>query len=264
MVVFTAAALLSVVAGPLSAQSDLPLEERVLRLETMLSSGTLVELLQRVEALQAELQALRGEIEEQSHAVSRVKKDQRELYLDIDRRMTKLETTGTQAAAATGSGDASEATAGGTGTDSTVVSVDESTVTNTASIDPIKEQDAYQTAFNLLKSGRYEEAGEAFRSFLNDYGSGKYADNAQYWLGETYYVRQRFEEAVHHFLTLTEIYPNSAKFPHALLKIGYSQAELGQQDAAKKTFGELISRFPQTPAAKNAEKRLERMKSTTG
>ena len=247
------------------------MEERVKRLETMLKSGTLIELLQRVEALQNELQALRGEIEVQGHQISQLKSRQRELYLDVDQRVNKIETSVVQPATVeTDTAAHTEQTAAVDSTESTqaVVAVDTQSVVDAEAtgdaIDPIKEQDAYQTAFNLLKTGRYKEAGNSFDDFLAVYGAGKYADNAQYWLGETFYVRQRFEEAIGHFRTLTENYPNSAKFPHALLKIGYSQVELGQVDEARQTFDALIAKFPQTPAARNAEKRLERLNSSAG
>ncbi|MBS37926.1 MAG: tol-pal system protein YbgF [Thiotrichales bacterium] len=268
-----------VATAPVLAQTELPIEERLKRLETMLNSGTLIELLQRVEALQKELQALRGEIEVQGHQISQLKSRQRELYLDVDQRVNKIETsivqpatveTDTATAPATDTVAQTEQTAAVDSTESTqtVAAVDTQSVVDAEAtddaIDPIKEQDAYQTAFNLLKTGRYEEAGNSFDAFLAVYSAGKYADNAQYWLGETFYVRQRFEEAIGHFRTLTENYPSSAKFPHALLKIGYSQVELGQVDEARQTFDALIAKFPQTPAARNAEKRLERLNSSAG
>jgi tol-pal system protein YbgF len=254
-----AATLWSVAAPSVLAQSTIPIEDRLSRLETMLNSGALIELLQRVEALQHEVQALRGELEEQTHAVSQLKKRQRELYLDTDRRIEKIETSGVQVTenntgAAISAADTTNT--GGAAIDSAAV---DSSVINDNGIDPIAEQDAYQTAFNLLKTGQYKEAGTAFQTFIADYGQGKYADNAQYWLSETYYVRQQFEEAVNQFRLLTTSFPNSAKFPHALLKIGYSQAELGRNDEAKQTFAELISKFPHSTAARNAEKRLQKL-----
>ena len=256
LLTISAAALLSAVAAPVAAQSEVPVEDRLSRLESMMNSGTLIELLQRIESLQAELQALRGEIEEQTHGVSQLKKRQRELYLDIDRRINKIETSGVQMPAGDES-DGSAANTGETGTNDgggiDVGAVD----TPTNGIDPIKEQDAYQSAFNLLKTGQYEEAGAAFEGFIGEYGQGKYADNAQYWLAETFYVRQRFEDAVSQFRVLTASFPNSAKYPHALLKIGYSQAELGRTDEARQTLDELIAKYPQTSAARNAEKRLQ-------
>ena len=284
-VTITAAVFISAAAISASAQAPVPIEERVKRLETLLSSGTLIELLDRVESLQAEVQSLRGEVEEQTHAVSQLNKRQRELYLDVDRRLSNIETMAVAAPESTdpaipaagtntvGDGDTAStgvtvAAADTTPADSATEAVsgtDTSTAVAAADpVDAIREQDAYQTAFTLLKTGRYEEAGDAFRTFLDDYSTGKYADNAQYWLGETYYVRQRFAEAVQQFRVLAQRYPDSAKFPHALLKIGYSQSELGQNAAAEQTFNELIARFPQSPAARNAEKRLERMRADTG
>ena len=254
-----AVTLTGAAAAPAFAQSEVPVEDRLTRLETMLNSGTLIELLQRIENLQSEVQTLRGELEEQSHAVSQLKKRQRELYLDIDRRIVKIETTGVQVTddSSGSADDTSDANSSG-GATADVATADSDVVSDNG-IDPIQEQDAYQTAFNLLKVGQYEEAGAAFEVFIGEYGKGKYADNAQYWLAETFYVRQQFEEAVTQFRQLTASFPDSPKFPHALLKIGYSQAELGRNDEAKQTFNELISKFPQTSAARNAEKRLAKL-----
>ena len=233
---------------PAYAQSESTLEERVERLERAINSETLVELLQQVQRLQREVQELRGELEVQSHEVSQLKQRQRELYLDIDRRMTKLETAKPPLAA-----DDETATTGDDGGSETTA---DTGGTVTAEVDPGEEREAYQSAFNLLKTGRYEDAAVGFSEFLVTYPEGEYSDNAQYWLGEAYYVTSAFEPALAEFQKLVTTRPNSAKVSHALLKIGYILDELGQKDAAVKTLKELIEGFPSTTAARLAKERL--------
>ena len=89
-----------------------------------------------------------------------------------------------------------------------------------------------------------------------EYLTGSYADNALYWLGETYYVRHRFEQAVREYERLVATYPNSQKLPDALLKIGYSHDELGNTAEAERVLGQLIQSHPQSTAATLARKRL--------
>ena len=125
-----------------------------------------------------------------------------------------------------------------------------------AGIDPFAEQQAYQTAFDLLKSGRYEDAAGAFMQFIADFPAGSYADNARYWLGETYYITRRFEPALQEFERLVSMHPDSSKLTHALLKIGYAHDELGNEAEAERVLGDLIARYPQSAAAGLARKRL--------
>ena len=125
-----------------------------------------------------------------------------------------------------------------------------------AGVDPFAEQQAYQSAFDLLKSGHYEDAAAAFTQFIAEFPAGSYADNARYWLGETYYITRRFEPALQEFQRLVSTYPDSQKLTHALLKIGYVHDELGNKAEAERVLGDLIERYPQSAAAGLARNRL--------
>jgi len=99
---------------------------------------------------------------------------------------------------------------------------------------------------------------------FGQYPNSAYADNAQYcnaqyWVGEAYYVARKFDPAIMEFSKLIQAYPESAKLPHALLKIAYSYDELGQKAEAKAKLQELINGYPGTTAAKLAEERLQRL-----
>ena len=221
------------------AQGELTVEERVGRLETVAGAEALVELLRQAQRLEREVREVRGELEVQAHELSQLKRRQRELYLDIDRRVNGLETA--RPAPVT------ERTA----------TPDASPVT--AEADPGEEREAYQSAFNLLKAGRYEDAAVGFSEFLSAYPSGEYSDNAQYWLGEVYYVTRAFGAALEEFEELVRTRPGSAKLSHALLKIGYIQDELGEKEAAVRTLTDLMERFPTTTAARLAQERLRQI-----
>ena len=126
-------------------------------------------------------------------------------------------------------------------------------------IDNEMSEAAYRDAFSLLKAGQYEESIAAFSEFLQLYPNSQYADNAQYWLGETHYVKREFEPAVVEYRKLLENYPVSKKQSHAMLKIGYSYHELGQLDQARAVLEDLRNRYAGTTAARLAEERIQRM-----
>ncbi len=254
-----------------AARSALPLEARVARLERVVESQALVEILMRLDQLQRDIQELRGASEEQGHALEGIKQRQRELYLDVDRRLRELELklskaqqTPVPVQGATGSASAAVAppltaaeAAPAAGAGATAAATAAATAVN---VDPLEEQAAYQQAFNVLKDGRYEEAIAAFEKFLVRYPKGQFADNAQYWLAEANYVMRRFPTAIEEFNKVLVSFPDSQKIPDAMLKIGYCYYELKKWDQARKILQELTQRFPDTTAAQLAKNRLHRMK----
>jgi tol-pal system protein YbgF len=173
------------------------------------------------------------------------RKQQRDLYADLDRRMKAVElrgSAGTGAGAGAGDAPAGTAATGGAG--------------DAAGSD---DKAAYQTAFGLLKDGQYDRAIAAFQKFLASFPTSQLSDNGQYWLGEAYYVNRSFPEAQAAFQRVVDKYPQSRKRPDALLKIGYCQYELKQPDLAKNTLTVVTTQFPDTPAAHLAQQRLEKM-----
>ena len=124
-------------------------------------------------------------------------------------------------------------------------------------VDPVMAREQYDHAFSFLKQSQYEQAIKAFREYLAVYPNSEYADNAQYWLGEAYYVLRQFDQAVVEYQKLINTYPDSQKYTHALLKIGYSYQELGQLEQARKVLLDLEQRYPQTTASRLAAERLK-------
>ncbi|MBI5234212.1 MAG: tol-pal system protein YbgF [Deltaproteobacteria bacterium] len=117
---------------------------------------------------------------------------------------------------------------------------------------------AYNEGQELFMSWKYAEARRLFEKFVQTNPEHTLADNALYWIGETYYSEKSFEKAVETFETLIKIYPNGNKAPDALLKAGYSYRELKQMDMAKETFSLILQYYPNTEAAKKAKAELER------
>ena len=104
-------------------------------------------------------------------------------------------------------------------------------------------EERYAFARALLTRLNYEAAQVAFAEFLAEHGDHALAGNAQYWLGETFYVRGNFSEAASTFIEGYQKFPEGSKAPDNLLKLGMSLAALDQKSDACATFAELLSRF---------------------
>ncbi len=109
-------------------------------------------------------------------------------------------------------------------------------------------EEQYKHAFGLLSQANYGEAELALRSFVDQNPSDRLAGNAKYWLGETFYVRQDYQQAAVTFAEAYQEYPDSAKAPDNLLKLGMSLSALGSQSDACGTFVELLKRYPDAAA----------------
>ena len=103
----------------------------------------------------------------------------------------------------------------------------------------------YRFAFDLLRQARYVEAESAFRQFIAAHPQNTLSGNAQYWLGETYYVRGDFQQAAVVFAEGFEKWPDNNKAPDNLLKLGLSLSNLGQQTDACGIFSALLERYAQ-------------------
>jgi len=226
------------------------LDTRLARIERVVANQSLLDLANQAEALRTDLRAMHNDVDLLSNSLEASRKQQRDLYADLDRRLKNLESRGVAGAGA-GGGAAGPADSGAMS-----VSGAGGDVSAAAGSD---DKAAYQAAFNLLKDGEYDRAIAAFQKFLVQFPDSQLADNAQYWLGEANYVNKSFPEAQAAFQRVIDRYPQSRKRPDALLKIGYCQYELKQWDAAKATLAKVAGQFPDTPAGHLAQQRLDRM-----
>ena len=226
--------------------SRMSVKERLERLERIVSSDVMLEQSQQLEALKQEVSMLRELLEEKEYELDLVSQRQRSLYTDIDRRLNNLEggTSRTVVAAPVPPPSSSAAAAGA------------------APVAAVQDKDGsqqYSAAFELLKQGEYKKSIAAFEAFLSSYPQSKYADNAQYWLGEANYVSREYKKALDGFQTLIAKYPESSKIPGARLKIGYTYYELQNWSAAKEALTQAAKLYPDTTVAAKANERLARI-----
>lgn len=217
------------------------LDNRLTRVERVVDNDSLTNLLARLDALQADTNALRSQLEELQYEMSQASDRQRQLYLDLDQRLTAM-----QSAAAQANEDRS-VLEGGT------------LAPGALPVPGGTDRANYQASFELLKQGRYDEAARALQQFMVTYPDSEYADNAQYWLAETHYVTQDYQTALTEFEVVLNRFPESRKLPDALLKIGFCNYELASWDSARKALTTVAQQYPDTTAARLANQRLERM-----
>src|SRR5690606_10133700 len=202
------------------------LDARVGRVDRIVSNNSLVQLSQQIEAQQQELRQLRGRIEELQNDNTKLRQEQRDLYADLDQRLTQMRSMAAAAPAAS-------ATTG-------------------------DEQMQYDRALELLRNRDYVGAVDGLRRLVAEHPNGALADNTQYWLGEAYYVTQEYDHAAAAFQRVLDLWPDSRKAPDALLKLAYTQLEQGKREAGRTNLQQVVTRFPGTDAARLATERLAR------
>jgi tol-pal system protein YbgF len=118
------------------------------------------------------------------------------------------------------------------------------------------EQVNFDAALREFGEGRYPQAIHNFRRFLQVNPASPLAGEAQYWLGESYYVVRDYDAARESFIDLGLRYPNSERLPDALLKLGYIYEMLGDISRAQEVLQKLLQVYPDTQAAGLARQRL--------
>ena len=240
------------------AQVQKQLEDRIAALETQLKSQGLVEIFNQIELLKADTARMRGQFEVLAHEQEETQKRQRDLYIDLDTRLRKLEAgtpppaaaPGTPAAPATGaapgaSGAAPPAAVAPAPTAAVApVTVPVPPVAAAAPARPgagpadaTAEQRAYDAALDLFKSGNFGGAVGAFTAFTKTYPKSPLAPSAQYWIGNAHFAQRDYRGAITAQRQLVATYPDSQKVPDALLNIATAQFELGDGAAARRTLG---------------------------
>jgi tol-pal system protein YbgF len=248
----------AIAANPPASQT-MPLEQRVMLLERKVQA--LSDMAFRLDALQREVQQLRGDVEVQNHNVEEMKQRQRALYLDIDQRLSQMKTG--QATSMPPSPAVSQMNPAAAETPPAAASGVSNTpqVDVASSADPALEEAAYQKAFDILMQRRYADAKVALQQFLVSYPGGRFADNAQYWLAEASYVTRDFDTALAEFAKVLNQYPQSAKVPDARLKTGFILYEQKKWAEARSSLEKVTQENPGSSAARLAQQRLDRMRS---
>ena len=247
------ALVLATAMGSAQAQEMPPSQGAAAADTTVASSRQLSELFYQMQVLQQEVQELRGLVEEQAYQLNRLARDQKEQYIDLDRRVAGL-TTGAAAGTSRAAGSTTAAaagtstgSAGGQAAASTTAAAGSSAVGALPS--GVSEREAYQNAFDLMKERKFDESINAFNELIVRYPSGQYTPNAYYWLGELHLAQQNTEQARQSFMQVIGLYPDHPKVPDTLYKLGVAYHRLGDTAKAMEYFADVQSRYPQSSAA---------------
>ncbi|HSH97258.1 MAG: tol-pal system protein YbgF [Methylophilaceae bacterium] len=222
-------------------QANQALSQRIATMEAVIKGQGLIDLLTQVDQLKQDLSNVKGQLEVTNHSLDMAQQRQKDLYVDVDGRLRKIETAAPATAVNTPA--ATDApTAGAINPNSAVEAPTES-----------KDFDAAQT---LLKTGKYKEAFDAFGKFIQTYPGSTRLPEAQYSLGFSQFSLKNYKAAIATQQKLVKTYPDSSKAPDAMFNIANAQIQLADIDSAKKTLKELLSKYPSSEIAPNAKRRL--------
>ena len=197
--------------------------------------GALIDIANQLEALRNDMARMRGQLEVLANQSDTGEGRQKQLYLDIDTRLRRLEqnqekqSSAPERPAAAAAADA-EPTPG--------------------------EAKAYQAALDQFKLGNYALAVAAMQGFLVTYPSSPLASNAQYWIGMAYSGQRDYKNAIAAQRKLLVQWPDSSKAPDAMLSIASAQETMGDRASARKTLEELVAKYPGSSSATSAKQRL--------
>ncbi|MEW6991307.1 tol-pal system protein YbgF [Colwelliaceae bacterium 6441] len=231
------APVIDVTRGNSSAASS-SIQEKLANLERKLDARNRaqVNVQSQLDELQNEVNELRGVTELHTHQLSQVLERQRELYQELDRRVSQaLKTTNSVPAS---------------------IEAPASTVQSNYSND-LTENEAYDRAVNMvLKDKQYDKAIPEFRTFNQKYPNSSYSANAHYWLGQLLFNKNEWVEAKSEFEVVVSKFPDSSKRSDALLKLATVEQKQNNKAKAVSLFQQLIKEYPNSSAAKLAQPRL--------
>lgn len=213
------------------------LTQKVTQLQRLIQArgAAQVNLQQQISDLQEEVSELRGITETHTHRLEQIVERQRELYLEIERRLSSVQPVAQQVNASPEQSVNDDSSYGGS----------------------LSENEAYDQAVNLiLKERRYDDAIPEFESFITSFSNSVYLANAHYWLGQLLFNKAKYQQAKSHFDVVIQQFPDSNKRSDALLKQGTVLQKLGDNAGAKKLFDQVIAEYPDSNAASLAKSRL--------
>jgi tol-pal system protein YbgF len=221
-------------------QLEQQMSQRLERLES--KDAALIDMFRDVELIKADIARLRGQYEVLAYELEQAQKRQRDLYLDLDGRLRKIEGVPGPAAAGT---DTAPTPAAGT-----------AATTAARPGDAASEQRAYDSALEQFKSGSYPAAIASFQAFVKTYPKSPLAASALYWVGNAQYAQRDFRAAIATQRQLLATYPDSQKVPDALLNVASCQVELGDAAGSRRTLDEIVAKYPTSEAAGKAKQRI--------
>lgn len=210
--------------------------DRLQRIEAAVQDrSALVDLAKLIEELRVDITRLRGNSEVLLNRAETLERRQRDLYVDLDGRLTRIEKAQQQI-------EQSQAQL-------------QERVTQPER-EAAQEKRGYEAALNQFKVGNYQASIAAFQTFMASFSGSVLVPAAQYWVGNAYYAIRDYKSAIAAQQRVVATWPDNDKAPDAMLNIASSQAELGDQRAARDTLKTLLTKYPQSPAAEQAKQRL--------
>jgi tol-pal system protein YbgF len=122
------------------------------------------------------------------------------------------------------------------------------------------EEELYNRAKQAFDQGNTAQARRGFEEMIQRYPNSANADNAQFWIGETFFREKSYEKSILEYQKVIEKYPKGNKVPAALLKQGHAFLALGDKVNSRLIFEELVRKFSQTPEAKTASDKLKELR----
>jgi len=209
--------------------SQKAMEERLARIDAAVQDKrALLDLSTLIEGLKQDVSKLRGQVEVIVNQTENLEKRQRDLYVDLDARLRKMEQAQVQITEKLAQPER----------------------------DAAAEKTAYEASLNQFKVGNYQAAVAGFQTFMVNFANSQLVPSAQYWVGNAYYALRDYKVAIAAQEKLVASWPENAKASDALLNIASSQVELGDQKSARETLRVLITKYPNSPAAEQAKQRL--------
>lgn len=217
-------------------------------------SALTLELLRRIEQLEIEVRQIRGDLEIYRYRLEQLQAENKRAYTPPTSEYTPP--TSPPGAATLPASEPPIAPTAPTkpptaaSTPPATTQVTPPTAAGTAQAD-------FDAALGEFREGRYGRAIAGFQKFLKAYPNSDQADDAQYWLGESYYLSRDYSAAKEAFINLGVQHPESTQLPNALLKLGYIYGVTSETNRAREVLQKLIQTYPDTQAASLAERRLQ-------
>lgn len=245
---------LVVMSSTASAQSTRErldaLESRVTQAEQLLQGSALAELSTRIDRLESQLRALRGELETQANEQAALRKQLTDLAGELDRRLVAAPAPAAAGTVAVPAAATAAAATDAVGTSPASAAPKAAPAADEP--DTLGPVQRYQLAFEALRAADHPKAIAGFDDMIARYPDHALATNARYWLGRSLVLQQDHARAVDAFAAALAGPLESARVPDAMLRKAQSELQLGRRDAAGATLQQLIERFPDSEPARQA------------
>ena len=193
-----------------------------IRKSVQASQGAILDLQNQIEKLRTENAQLRGQIESLQKQTDDLTKNQKTYYQDLDNRLTRFEPQTIEVEGVTGVVQAGE-------------------------------RSAYEEALNAFQNNQVKKADSDLTAFIRKYPSSPYLPLALFWSGNTKYALKDYNGSINQLQTLITRFPGHQRVPAAMLTLGNANLESGKKAVAKKVLSDLIAKYPDSEAAKEAK-----------